>query len=65
MLSHTKPFLERMITFNKNEKLFISAFYDKQELVPEILFENKDFDFLKSYPAALSKLHSLKTTSKK
>ena len=64
MLSYTKPFLEKMITFNKSEKLFINTFYDKQELVPEILFESKDFDFLKNYPAALSKLHSLKTVGK-
>lgn len=65
MLNYTKPFLERMTTFNKNERLFMNTFYDKQELVPEILFESKDFDFLKSYPAALSKLHSLKMASKK
>ncbi|MBI2995278.1 MAG: nucleotidyl transferase AbiEii/AbiGii toxin family protein [Candidatus Melainabacteria bacterium] len=64
MLNYVKPFLEKMITFNKSEKLFINTFYDKQELVPEILFESKDFDFLKNYPAALSKLHSLKTVGK-
>lgn len=62
MLSYTKPFLEKIITFSKDEKLFINTFYSKQELVPEILFESKSFDFLKSYPAALSTLHSLKAT---
>ena len=65
MLSYTKPFLKKMVTFNKNEKLFINTFYEKQELALEILFESKDFDFLKNYPAALSKLHFLKTLSKK
>lgn len=64
MLNYTKPFLEKMVIFNKSEKLFITTFLNKKELVPEILFEDKSFDFLKNYPAALSKLHSLKTTGK-
>ena len=64
MLNYTKPFLEKMLTFNKSEKLFITSFFNEKELLPEVLFESKSFDFLKNYPAALSKLHSLKTTGK-
>ena len=64
MLSYTKPFLERMMNFSKGEKLFITTFLNKKELLPDLLFKDKDFNFLKNYPAALSTLHSLKTTSK-
>ena len=64
MLNYTKPFLEKMLTFNKSEKMFITSFFNEKELLPEVLFESKSFDFLKNYPAALSKLHSLKTTGK-
>lgn len=64
ILNYIRSFLERMTTFNKNEKLFITTFLNKKELLPEILFEDKGFDFLKNYPAALSTLHSLKTANK-
>ena len=64
MLDFTKPLLKRMITFNKNEKLFITTFLNKNELSPEILFGSNNFDFLKNYPAALSKLHSLIVSKK-
>ena len=53
-----------MMNFSNSEKLFITTFLDKKELLPELLFEDKDFNFLKNYPAALSTLHSLKTTGK-
>ncbi len=63
MRDFIKPFLEKMITFNKSEKHFINSFINKKELLPEVLFESKDFDFLKKYPAALSALNLLNKAS--
>ena len=59
MLDATKPILNGLFKFTKEEKEFISIFYKKNALIPELLFQNKDFDFLKDYPLANWKLKKL------
>ncbi len=59
MIDVSKSILERLFNFNREEKEFISMFYKKNILMPEILFESKKFDFLKEYPLATWKLKKL------